>query len=154
MKRITQKQAKNLVPCEDDLTNSERAFFTLTKDPLDPEWENVTYYTARKENIYENRDGEGDSWVYILTNPSMPNLVKIGHTKKEPDIRAKQVSRGTGVPTNFRVEFAFRCFNAESLEREIHKYLKPYRVNNNKEFFQIAIKEAENTIELLGQRYL
>ena len=84
----------------------------------------------------------------------MPNLVKIGHTKKEPDIRAKQVSRGTGVPTNFRVEFAFRCFNAESLEREIHKYLKPYRVNNNKEFFQMSLKEAENTIELLGQRYL
>jgi hypothetical protein len=154
MKRITPEQAKLYVPCDEDLTNSEKSFFTLTQDPTDEKWEIITYYTARKENIYENRDGEGDSWVYILKNASMPNLIKIGYTKKEPDIRAKQVSRGTGVPTNFSVEFAFKCFNAESLEREIHKYLKPFRVNNNKEFFQISIEEAESTIELLGQRYL
>ena len=154
MKRITIEQSKTFVPYDEDLTNSEKAFFTLTQDPLDSEWEIITYFTARKESIYENRSGDGDSWVYVLTNISMPNLLKIGSTSKEPDKRAEQVSRGTGVPTKFRVEFAFKCFNAESLEREIHKYLKPFRVNNDREFFQISLTEAEKTIELLGQRYL
>ena len=82
MKRITPEQAKLYVPCDEDLTNSEKSFFTLTQDPTDEKWEIITYYTARKENIYENRDGEGDSWIYILKNASMPNLIKIGYTKK------------------------------------------------------------------------
>lgn len=154
MKRITVEQAKSFVPHDEDLTNSEKVFFTLTPDPLEEGWDVITYYTARKEKVYENRGGDGDSWVYVLTNKSMPNLLKIGSTTKEPDERAKQVSRGTGVPTNFMVEYAFKCFNAESLEREIHKYLKPHRVSNDREFFQITLDEVEKTIELLGQRYL
>lgn len=153
MKRIDATQAKSLVPISEDFTGSDPAFFTLTSDPDNPEWDIVTYYTSRKHNIYQNRDGDGDSWVYILTNNTMPNLVKIGFTSKEPDKRAEQISRGTGVPIKFTVEYAFRCFNGEALENEIHKYLKPYRINNQKEFFQVTIEEAIKTIELLGQRY-
>jgi len=153
MKRIDDKLAKTLIPISEDFTGSDPQFFTLTKDVEDPEWDVITYYTARRHSLYENREGEGDSWVYILTNPTMPNLVKIGFTHKTPDKRAEQISRGTGVPLKFSVEYAFKCFNGEALEQEIHKYLKPYRVNNQKEFFQITIEEAKKTIELLGVRY-
>ena len=153
MKRVDEYQAKQLVPLSEDFTGSEPSFFTLTSDPEDPEWDIITYYTARKHSLYQNRDGDGDSWVYVLTNITMPNLLKIGFTAKTPDKRAEQISRGTGVPVKFTVEYAFKCFNGEALEGEIHKYLKPYRVNNQKEFFQISLEEATKTIELLGQRY-
>jgi|TARA_R110000803_G_scaffold199818_1_gene263973 hypothetical protein len=154
MKRITVEQSNNLVPYSDDLLNGEISYFTLTPDPADPKWEIVTYYTARKENIYENRGGDGDSWVYVLSNPTMPGLLKIGYTAKKPDERAKQLSRGTGVALPFKVEYAYRCFNAERLEGELHKHFKPYRTNNQKEFFQIGLEEVEISIKKLGKRYL
>jgi hypothetical protein len=153
MKRITLEQSKMYIPVSEDFTNSEPTYFILTQDPEEPEWENITYFTARRNNIYDGREGEGDSWVYVLANKTMPNLVKIGYTNRTPDKRAEQISRGTGVPIKFTVEFAFKCFNGEQLERELHKYLTPYRVNTEREFFQLTVDEARKTIELLGQRY-
>ena len=70
-------------------------YFTLT--PAKDGWENVTYYTAKKRGIY-NKKGEGDQWVYVLRNSSMPGLYKVGYTKLTPDERAKQLSNATGVP--------------------------------------------------------
>ena len=154
IKRISEDVAHTYIPVSEDFTGSEPTFFTLTSDPSDPEWDIVTYYTARRQNLYENREGDGDSWVYVLSNKTMPNLVKIGYTDKTPDKRAEQVSRGTGVPVKFSVEFAFRCFNAHALEYEIHKYLDQYRVNNDREFFQLTVDEAKEAIQKLGQRYL
>lgn len=137
----------------EDFTNSEPTYFILTQDPEEPEWENVTYFTARRNNVYDGREGDGDSWVYVLANKTMPNLVKIGYTNRTPDKRAEQISRGTGVPVKFSVEFAFKCFNGEQLECELHKYLSPYRINTGREFFQLTVDEAKKTIELLGARY-
>lgn len=153
IKRISESEAHNYISVEEDFTNSEKAFYTLIPDPDKPGWDKVTYYTARRKNLYNNREGEGDSWVYVLTNRTMPNLVKIGYTDKTPDKRAEQVSRGTGVPVKFNVEFAFKCFNAHALEIELHRYLKNYRVNNDREFFQISVSEAKEAILELGQRY-
>jgi hypothetical protein len=153
MKRITLEQSKMYIPMNEDFTNSEPTYFILTQDPEEPEWENVTYFTARRNNVYDGREGEGDSWVYVLANKTMPNLVKIGYTNRTPDKRAEQISRGTGVPIKFSVEFAFKCFNGEQLERELHKYLSPYRINTEREFFQLTVDEAKKTIELLGARY-
>ena len=84
----------------------------------------------------------------------MPNLVKIGFTDKTPDKRAKQVSRATGVPLEFSVAYAFKCFNAHALEIELHRYLKNYRINTDREFFQITVDEVKEAITLLGHRYL
>jgi len=154
VKRIPESEAHTYISIEEDFTNSEAAFYTMIPDPERPGWDKVTYYTARRKNLYANREGEGDSWIYVLTNKTMPNLVKIGFTDKTPDKRAEQVSRGTGVPVKFSVEYAFRCFNAHALEIEIHRYLKAYRVNNDREFFQITVDEAKEAIQKLGQRYL
>ena len=154
MKRLLKSEAHNYIPVSEDFTGSEPVFFTLTSDEKDPEWDVVTYYTARKKNVYENMEGEGDSWIYILTNKTMPNLVKIGFTSTTPDKRAKQISRSTGVPLEFSVAYAFKCFNAHAFEGELHKYLKEYRINNDREFFQISINEAKDAVLLLGKRYI
>ena len=153
LQRITPQEALTYVSVDEDLTNLGASFYTIETDPLDNEWDIVRYYTSRRTNLYENREGDGDSWIYILTNKSIPSMVKIGFTQIEPHIRAKQISRSTGVPTGFDVAFAFRCFNAKSLEFEIHKYLHPYRVSNDREFFQIGIEESKKVIMELGSKY-
>lgn len=155
MKRITLEEAKNYISCEDDFTSQgidKAAYFTLT--PSEDGWEKVTYYTARSSAMYSNKGDDFDSWVYILSNPTMPGMFKIGYTKNNPDERAKQISNATGVALPYKVEWAFHCYNGFALEQECHHKLEKYRVNNNREFFQMSLEEAKTTVEELGERYI
>jgi hypothetical protein len=81
-------------------------------------------------------------------------MLKIGYTKHEPEIRAKQISTSTGVALPYKVEWAFQCFNGERLEREVHEELASYRVNQQREFFDIPLVEAQEAIEKLGKQYV
>ena len=46
-----------------------------------------------------------EGWVYCLSNPSMPGLLKIGMTLQTPEKRAKGLF-STGVAEAFVIEFA------------------------------------------------
>ncbi len=155
LEQLTLEEAKQYVSCQDDFSSDgieNASFFTLT--PEEDGWEIVTYYTPRKINIYVNRNKEYDSWVYVLSNPTLPNMLKIGYTRNHPEERAQQISSSTGVALPYKVEFAFHCFNGFDLEQQVHRKLKSYRVNNNREFFQMSLEEAKKTIEKFGERYL
>ena len=156
MKRITIEESNNYIACGDDFTceGIENAqYFTLTPSKSEG-WEDVNYFTARSTTMYANREGEFDSWVYIMSNPTMPSFLKIGYTRKNPDERAKQISNSTGVALPYKVEWAFHCYNGFELEQECHHKLERYRVSNNREFFQMSLEEAKKTVEELGERYI
>jgi len=157
MKRITIEESREFIPCSEDFTGDglEKAeLFTLTPNTLDSKWDDVTYYTKRSTAMYMNRDGDYDSWVYIMSNPASPGYLKIGFTKNTPEERAKQISNSTGVILPMVVEWAFQCYNGFALEQEVHEKLKSYRVNNHREFFQISLGEAKDAVIELGARYL
>ena len=157
MERITAEEAKEYISCKDDFTsdNIDNAeYFTLTPSLKGEGWEDVTYFTKRPTTMYANRDGDFDSWVYIMSNPSSPGYYKIGYTKKSPEERAKQISNATGVIVPMVVEWAFHCYNGFALEQEVHNKLDAYRVSNQREFFQISLDEARQTVEEIGSRYI
>ena len=159
MKKITLEQAQKYIPLDDDMVNRNlyrASYYTISPYP-DPEmakngWEKVTYYTSQRNDIYVNR-GEGNQWIYILSNPSIPEALKIGYTNLSPELRAKQISSSTGVVVPFKVEWAFRCFDGNLMENEVHEALKEYRISNQREFFQIDLEEAKNVITLIGEKY-
>ena len=84
-------------------------------------------------------------YVYILSNPSMPNLIKVGKTTKHPSKRMSEL-HSTGVPTPFELEFSVMVDDCGSSELSAHKALSNYRVAGNREFFKISVKKA---IELI-----
>jgi len=153
--RITEEEAQKYIPCEEDFINGgykDSRYYTLT--PNEDGWDYIKYYMGIKIGRYNEMDIDYDSWVYILTNPLHDKTVlKIGYTKSDPEVRAKQISRSTGVPLPYEVAYAFNCFNGEGLETEIHRYLHQYRINNDREFFQLNIEEAKKVIEKLGKKY-
>tara|TARA_R110002073_G_scaffold256570_1_gene419104 strand:+ start:93 stop:566 length:474 start_codon:yes stop_codon:yes gene_type:complete len=156
MKRITEKVAKGFIPLRENYGNTgveNAAFFTITPSERGEGWEDVTYYTEKKYGLYADQ-GEGDQWVYVLSNPSLPKeYLKIGYTKLKPEERATQISSATGVPTPYKVEWAYKCFNGEIVERMTHEKLKAFRVNNRKEFFHISLEEAKDNIILIGNKF-
>lgn len=66
-------------------------------------------------------------YIYILLNPAFTNYVKIGRTIKDPHLRAKEISVGTGVPAPFQVVWDTIVNNCDQVERMIHQELSNYR---------------------------
>ena len=88
--------------------------------------------------------------VYLLTNPCMPGLVKIGMTTQEDiDKRMKELYT-TGVPVPFECQFACKVKNTDcaKIEKALHTAFDPQRVNKNREFFRINVEQAKAILEL------
>jgi len=87
-------------------------------------------------------------YVYVLTNASMPGIVKIGRTERDPFARAAELHT-TGLPTPFEVIACVLVQNAAALERDLHALFSAQRVSGNREFFQVAVSAvAENLVRL------
>lgn len=88
--------------------------------------------------------------VYLLTNPVMPGLVKIGMTAQEDiDKRMKELYT-TGVPVPFECQFACRVKKSDcvKIEKALHTAFEPQRINANREFFRIQVNQAKAILEL------
>jgi hypothetical protein len=89
-------------------------------------------------------------WVYILSNESLPEMVKVGYTSKAPEGRAKELSGDTGVPTPFVVEYEVLIEDAHRCEQNVHRYLSDKRVNDNREFFRCSIDDAIKAVKTVA----
>src|SRR5581483_11866894 len=57
-----------------------------------------------------------NGYVYVLSNATMPGLLKIGKTTRSSDERARELSRSTSVPSRFVVEYEIFSPAASELE--------------------------------------
>lgn len=83
--------------------------------------------------------------IYILINEAMPGLVKIGQTNTTIEQRMRDLYK-TGVPVPFECFHASVVENMEDVEKRIHRAFNKYRVNKNREFFEI---EPGSILEIL-----
>jgi hypothetical protein len=82
--------------------------------------------------------------IYILVNPSMEGLVKIGKTTREPEARAKELSQATGVATPFYVAYSIVVGDCHSAEEYVHAVLEcsGFKRSPNREFFEMPLRTA------------
>lgn len=81
-------------------------------------------------------------WIYVLTNPALPGLVKIGMTKRvkvEPRIREV----GTSLPMPSVVAFRCQTHQAGHLEKLLHHRFERRRVHRQREWFAASPREIE-----------
>lgn len=83
--------------------------------------------------------------VYVLINDAMPGLVKVGRTDGTIEQRMRDLYK-TGVPVPFECFRASVVKDAADVEPRIHRAFDKYRVNKNREFFEIA---PESIVEIL-----
>jgi hypothetical protein len=84
--------------------------------------------------------------VYVLSNPSMHGLLKIGMTDRgDLKTRMKELYT-TGVPLPFDCVYACIVEDNAEVEKTMHEKFSKYRVNTRREFFKI---DAERVIGAL-----
>jgi hypothetical protein len=90
--------------------------------------------------------------VYVLTNPAMPGLVKIGFTSQDDaKCRIDQLYT-TGVPVPYEIAYACRIENAAELEKAFHTAFAPHRINPKREFFRIDPEQVISILRVLPKQ--
>lgn len=89
--------------------------------------------------------------VYVLTNPAIPGMVKIGLTSRKDLSERMRELHTTGVPLPFE---CFRALEVEDdnvgkrLEDALHQAFTRFRVNPNREFFELEPDQAAALLDV------
>ena len=85
--------------------------------------------------------------VYVLTNPSIPDIVKIG---RATDLESRMRSLyNTSIPVPFECYFACTVEDANYAERQIHDAFDDFRVNPNREFFRVNPERIVSILDMV-----
>ena len=82
-------------------------------------------------------------WIYIFSNRSIPGLIKIGYTDRDPSVRVSE--QHSGLPFPHDLEYEILVENAYNVEQKIHKKLIEY--NESKEWFKMDAEDAVSYIK-------
>jgi len=90
-------------------------------------------------------------YIYCITNPAMPGVVKIGMTRRTPEKRLADANHDTWNHTKFQLEFAKKVHDPEEKEKTIHKILELHgqRKTTSREFFTISPDLAKLYFDLV-----
>ncbi|MBL1175846.1 GIY-YIG nuclease family protein [Pantanalinema sp. GBBB05] len=88
-------------------------------------------------------------YVYILTNVSLPGMIKVGRTLRDSRSRARELFT-TGLPTPFQVAFEIFSDEYEKLEADFHQELHDFRISTKREFFKYPLDKAIGLLQRLN----
>lgn len=135
-KLLEEKKAMNIA-FDKALTDDERNKIKSQLASIDKRLDSIAYREAHSKA----------GWLYVITSPSLPGLVKIGCTRRlNPALRVRELS-SSSLPEPYHAHcfvFSDDCFE---LENNIHKYFDKERVNPDREFFRIEPKEAIDVLK-------
>jgi hypothetical protein len=87
--------------------------------------------------------------LYVLANPFMPDLVKIGYTTNvSVESRIRLLSSATGVPVGFSCYFAAEVESVRAKEKTLHSLFADVRVNPKREFFKLDPEKVVLAIQM------
>ena len=84
--------------------------------------------------------------VYILTNESMPDTIKVGITDNL-ERRMRELDN-TSTPLPFECYYAVEVQDAKVIEKKIHEGLDDKRIRQNREFFNATPEQAKAILEI------
>lgn len=90
-----------------------------------------------------------NGYVYILVNRSMPDLIKIGHTKGNSGERAREL-QSKDVLTLFDVAFEIYVNDYETIEFNLINELSEFKISENEELFSYPVHKAINKLILMA----
>jgi hypothetical protein len=114
----------------------------------------ATFKRWRKKDIRQLLEDEAhgrpehEGFIYILSNPAMPGILKIGCTSGIAERRAAELSSSSGVPQRYNIEKTFPVYaSPKAVEKKVHLALDGCRINDSREFFRISVEDATIRIQ-------
>jgi hypothetical protein len=101
-------------------------------------------------NEYNEIDEEnGDGYIYCMSNPSMPGILKCGKTKRTPQQRLFEanIADTWRPPTPYNIEFAKKVYNVDHEEKLMHRMMKDTRIHHLHEFFKNSVEEVRKIFD-------
>ncbi len=92
-------------------------------------------------------------FVYVMSNPSFSDLLKIGRSKSDPSQQRDEQLYTTGVPDPFIVEYYALVGDEVLVERRVHEYFSYCRHREEREFFRLNRIAAVKVIRQLAEQY-
>jgi hypothetical protein len=91
-------------------------------------------------------------WVYAMVTPSMPGLVKLGATERDPSERLSEANAPDTwrPPEAYVVACATEVSNPFVVEHQVHAAFAARRVHPRREFFRATADEASTLIALIA----
>jgi hypothetical protein len=111
-----------------------------------PVTHNCNQWKSAAEKKLSEQSNPG--YVYILSNPDLPGLLKVGMTSKKPELRAKELSGTTGVSSKYVIEYYGKVSDRFVAEKAAHNRLKNF--HHKKEFFKVDIEVAIYCVETIS----
>ncbi len=87
--------------------------------------------------------------VYVITNKAMPDYIKIGTTRRPIQQRMRDLYT-SGIPVPFECHYAALVETSKNVEKRMHRAFDRYRVNKNREFFEIEPDAAADIIRMVA----
>ena len=136
----------------DELKKIKDNYFSISENKELDERGNRMYSAGFKRYInFRENQGElpvgNEGIVYILSNPAMQGLVKIGKTSNLESRMSSLYS--SGVPLPFRCVYAKKVNDYSFVERKLHSGLRLVRENMNREFFRIPEEDVINLLQMV-----
>lgn len=111
--------------------------------------EELNKLAEQKENVKYRTTHNKAGYVYIISNPSLDGMLKIGVTRRiDPQIRVNELSNAS-LPFEFGVHSFIFSENAFELEHTLHMTFDNKRinkVNKHKEFFSATLDEVKQEV--------
>lgn len=85
-------------------------------------------------------------WVYVIENPAMPNICKIGMTTRTPEERAQEL-HDTGSPAPYHVVAKWPVADVRAAEQAAQAALARFRVSDAREWFNVPARAAVARVE-------
>ena len=135
-KLLEEKKAMNIA-FDKALTDDERNRIKSQLASIDKRLDSIAYRESHSKA----------GWLYVISSPSLPGLVKLGCTRRlNPALRVRELS-SSSLPEPYHAHcfvFSDDCFE---LENNVHKYFDKERVNPDREFFRIEPKDAIDVLK-------
>ena len=92
--------------------------------------------------------------VYAFATPSMPGIVKIGATDRDPTARLMEANEPDTwrPPEAYYVEWAVKVDRPFEVERRLHAALADRRISTRREFFRATADEARVYVDRIDAR--
>ena len=133
----------------------------------DREWNDAEYLNDKIDEIFKKWECgcaiEGEiivyepapkEWVYCMSNPSMPDIYKIGMTRRTPEERLYEANMSDTFrpPTPYEILYSVETTDGIEKEKLLHSILNDYRVVNNREFFKVEKEKIKELFDLIRVR--